>query len=53
MLGYTTLTIVADPNAEEFYTRMGARRVGVVATVTEGKARELPVLVYDLDNAGG
>ena len=27
-LGHQTLKIEADPNAEGFYTRMGARRVG-------------------------
>jgi hypothetical protein len=41
------LLIVADPNAEGFYLRMGARRVGEEASeVVEG--RRLPMLMLDL-----
>lgn len=47
-LGHRTLKIEADPNAESFYTRMGARRVGVTVTSIEGQRRELPLLLYDL-----
>ena len=50
-LGHRTLKIEADPNAEGFYTRMGARRVGVTVTIVEDQRRELPVLQYDLENA--
>jgi GNAT superfamily N-acetyltransferase len=46
-LGHQTLKIEADPNAEGFYTRMGARRVGVNVTMTDGVRRELPLLLYD------
>lgn len=50
-LGQETLKIEADPNAEGFYTRMGARRVGVNATNIDGQRRELPLLLYDLKDA--
>jgi GNAT superfamily N-acetyltransferase len=47
-LGHRTLKIEADPNAEGFYTRMGARRVGATVTNIENQRRELPLLLYDL-----
>jgi len=47
-LGFSAIKIEADPNAEGFYLRMGAKRVGANVTTIEGKARELPLLVYDL-----
>jgi GNAT superfamily N-acetyltransferase len=47
-LGHRTLKIEADPNAEGFYARMGARRVGVTVTNIEDQRRELPLLLYDL-----
>jgi GNAT superfamily N-acetyltransferase len=47
-LGGRALEIEADPNAEGFYRRMGARRVGVTVTNIEGQRRELPLLRYDL-----
>jgi GNAT superfamily N-acetyltransferase len=50
-LGFQAIKIEADPNAEGFYRRMGASRVGTNVTEIEGEARELPLLVYDL--AGG
>ena len=40
------LRIVSDPNAEGFYRRMGARRIGEVASRPAG--RVLPVLVVDV-----
>jgi GNAT superfamily N-acetyltransferase len=41
------LLIVADPNAEGFYLRMGARRIGEeVSEVVDG--RRLPILLIDL-----
>ena len=52
-LGQRTLKIEADPNAEGFYTRMGARRVGEAVTEIEGQRRELPLLIYELESAGG
>lgn len=50
-LGHRLLKIEADPNAEGFYTRMGARRVGETVTEIEGQRRELPCLLYELDSA--
>lgn len=47
-LGHRALKIEADPNAEGFYARMGARRVGVTVTNIEDQRRELPLLLYDL-----
>ncbi len=47
-LGATTLSIEADPNAEGFYRRMGARRVGENIYEIEGHRRELPLLILDV-----
>jgi ribosomal protein S18 acetylase RimI-like enzyme len=47
-LGATTLRIEADPNAEGFYRRMGARRVGENVYEIEGHRRELPLLILDV-----
>jgi ribosomal protein S18 acetylase RimI-like enzyme len=44
-----TVRIASDPHAEGFYRRMGARRVGEVPSVPEG--RTLPLLVLDLRGA--
>ncbi len=41
-LGVQSLRIVSDPNAEGFYTKHGALRVGMVPSKPEG--REIPVL---------
>lgn len=50
-LGFQTMTIQSDPNAEGFYLAMGATRVGELeSTVTPG--RMLPLLRYALE-AGG
>jgi GNAT superfamily N-acetyltransferase len=41
------MLIVSDPNAEGFYLRMGARRIGEEASeVVDG--RQLPILLIDL-----
>ncbi len=45
-LGGGRLAIAADPNAEGFYQRMGARRVGEVPSTPE--PRTLPLLVVDV-----
>lgn len=42
-LGFARLTIDADPNAEPFYTAMGAVRIGVTASGSI-PGRELPLL---------
>ncbi|HLE56988.1 MAG TPA: GNAT family N-acetyltransferase [Rhodothermia bacterium] len=44
MAGMPTVLIVSDPNAEQFYMKHGARRVGVETGVVCGQPRELPVL---------
>jgi len=46
-LGFQSLEIESDPNAEGFYQRMGARRTGATTTEVEGQRRELPVLSYE------
>lgn len=43
--GVSELWIVADPQAEGFYRRLGARRVGTERGEVCGVARELPLLV--------
>jgi len=40
-VGVTRLTIASDPNAEGFYRKLGARRVGSVASTPAG--RHLPL----------
>jgi GNAT superfamily N-acetyltransferase len=47
-LGFRELDIESDPNAEGFYLRLGARRVGVSVKELFGQRRELPVLIYDV-----
>ena len=45
-LGFDSIRIEADPNAEEFYKRMGAIRVGARVRHVEGEERTLPLLEY-------
>ena len=45
-LGFAEIKIESDPNAEGFYRRMGAQRIGTSVTGIEGDRRELPLLVY-------
>jgi GNAT superfamily N-acetyltransferase len=47
-LGASTLVIDADPNAEGFYLRMGARRVGEIPADVDGTPRVLPRLELDV-----
>jgi GNAT superfamily N-acetyltransferase len=50
--GAETLGIESDPNAEPFYVRMGAVRVGSIAAPVDGNAdRILPLLEYPLQDA--
>lgn len=42
------LEISSDPNAEEFYTRMGATRIGEVLSQIEGQPRVLPRMIVSL-----
>jgi GNAT superfamily N-acetyltransferase len=44
--GFDSIRIEADPNAETFYQRMGAKRVGTSVGEVEGEKRELPVMEY-------
>ena len=46
--GALFLTIEADPNAEPFYQRMGATRVGTRDTEIDGRVRLLPLLKFVL-----
>jgi GNAT superfamily N-acetyltransferase len=47
-LGFQELEIESDPNAEGFYQRMGARRVGASIKDLDGQKRELPILIYEM-----
>jgi GNAT superfamily N-acetyltransferase len=47
-LGWPELRIVSDPNAEGFYLRMGARRIGVEFPDPNCTKRGLPVLLVHL-----
>jgi len=49
-LGLPALEISSDPNAEGFYQRMGARRIGDVESEVEGKPRVLPRMTVDLNS---
>jgi len=51
-LGAETVTIESDPNAEGFYRRMGARRVGENVYELDGGERVLPVTVVELAEDG-
>jgi GNAT superfamily N-acetyltransferase len=44
--GFDSIKIEADPNAETFYQRMGAQRVGTSVGEVEGEKRELPLMEY-------
>lgn len=46
--GAPAMQIESDPNAEGFYKRMGAERVGEVVSEIEGEKRVLPLLTFDL-----
>jgi GNAT superfamily N-acetyltransferase len=39
--------IASDPNAEGFYRKMGAHRIGEIASEIDGQARTLPRLTVD------
>jgi GNAT superfamily N-acetyltransferase len=44
------LSIESDPNAEGFYRRMGARRVGEISYPIDGQKRTLPLLIVEARN---
>jgi ribosomal protein S18 acetylase RimI-like enzyme len=45
-LGFNSVKIEADPNAEGFYKRMGAVRIGTSVSEVEGEPRELPLMEF-------
>jgi N-acetylglutamate synthase-like GNAT family acetyltransferase len=47
-LGLPALEISSDPNAEGFYQRLGAKRIGDVRSEIEGKPRVLPRMKVEL-----
>lgn len=47
--GFRELELSADPNAEPFYERMGAQRIGEIPADMFGQARVLPRMRLDLD----
>jgi len=52
-LGSNTLELSADPNAESFYERMGAKRIGEVPADVLGQSRVLPRMRMELSNKRG
>jgi len=52
-LGLTELELSADPNAEGFYLRMRAERIGEVKADIEGHPRVLPRMRVDLNQKSG
>jgi len=50
-LGFSELELSADPNAEAFYERMGAKRIGEIPADMFGQTRVLPRMRVDLDRA--
>ena len=51
-LNIATVEIVSDPNAEAFYLKAGARKIGEVPSAVEGQQRCLPRLAIDILNTG-
>jgi len=51
-LGAAQLEIESDPNAEGFYVRMGARRVGWRSRPVAGTDRKLPLMVLEPASRG-
>lgn len=47
-LGFNELELSADPNAEPFYERMGAKRIGDIPADMFGQSRVLPRMRVDL-----
>ena len=46
-LGSDLIKIEADPNAEAFYKRMGAIRIGTSVSQVAGEQRELPLMEHN------
>lgn len=51
-LGLTELELSADPNAEGFYERMGAKRIGEIQADMDGQIRVLPRMKIELGVPG-
>ncbi|MFN0109799.1 MAG: GNAT family N-acetyltransferase [Blastocatellia bacterium] len=51
-IGAQQIEIVSDPNAEGFYLKAGARKIGEVISTIEGQQRRLPRLAIDIFNTG-
>ena len=49
-LNAKVMELSADPNAEGFYERMGAKRIGEVRSKIEGQPRILPRMSFDLNS---
>lgn len=47
-LNAKAIDIVSEPNAEDFYKKMGAKRIGEIASQVEETERMLPLLRLDL-----
>ena len=53
MRGAAAIKIEADPYAEAFYLRMGAKRIGETVSTIEGRERRLPLLVQAVEPGPG
>lgn len=51
-LGLNELELSADPNAEGFYKRMGAKRIGEIQADMDGQTRVLPRMTVKLGEPG-
>ena len=51
-LGLAELELSADPNAEGFYERMGAKRIGEIQADMDGQPRVLPRMKVKLGEPG-
>jgi len=51
-LGLIELELSADPNAEGFYKRMGAKQIGKVRADMDGQTRVLPRMKIELGGSG-
>jgi GNAT superfamily N-acetyltransferase len=52
-LGFRSMKIEADPNAEAFYKRMGALRDGTSTSETCGERRNLPLMEFRIPVEAG
>jgi ribosomal protein S18 acetylase RimI-like enzyme len=49
-IGAEVVGVESDPNAEGFYRRMGARRVGEISYPIDGQKRTLPLLAVEVQS---